>query len=64
MVKLSNLLKKISLAALLRELRLLDGQPGYRFCMSWFLVLTHIAVKRRCCVGSDSTSARNLGEGT
>jgi hypothetical protein len=45
MVKLSNLLKEISLAALLRELRLLNGQPGYRFCMVWFLVLTHIAMR-------------------
>ena len=45
MVKLSNLLKEISLAALLRELRFLNGQPGYRFCMSWFLVLTHIAIR-------------------
>jgi len=45
MVKLSNLLKEISLAALLRELRLLNGQPGYRYCMSWFLVLTHIGLR-------------------
>jgi len=45
MVKLSELLKEISLAALLRELRLLNGQPGYRFCMSWFLVLAHVALR-------------------
>lgn len=45
MVKLSSFLKEISLAALLRELRLLNGQPGYRFCMVWLLVLTHIAMR-------------------
>jgi hypothetical protein len=45
MGKLSNLLKEVGLAALLRELRLLSGQPGYRYCMSWVLVLTHIAMR-------------------
>lgn len=45
MVKLSNFLKEVGLAALLRELRLLRGQPGYRYCMSWLLVLTHLAFR-------------------
>lgn len=45
MVTLSNLLKEIGLAALLRELRLLDGQPGYSYCMSWLLVLAHLAFR-------------------
>lgn len=45
MVTLSNFFKEIGLAALLRELRLLNGQPGYRYCMSWLLVLTHIAFR-------------------
>lgn len=30
---------------LLRELRLLKGQQGYRYCMAWLVVLTHILVR-------------------
>ncbi len=45
MGKLSNLLKEVGLAALLRELRLLGSQPGYRYCMSWVLVLAHMAMR-------------------
>lgn len=32
-------------ASLLRELRLLKSQPGYRFCMIWGLVLIHLSLR-------------------
>lgn len=35
----------MSLADLLKELRLLKGQRGYRYCMAWLVVLTHLLVR-------------------
>ena len=33
------------LVDLLRELRLLKGQEGYRYCLAWLAVLFHIGAK-------------------
>ena len=33
------------LVDLLRELRLLKGQEGYRYCLAWLVVLFHIGAK-------------------
>ena len=35
----------MGLADLMKELRLLKGQQGYRFCMAWLLVLTHLLAR-------------------
>ena len=32
-------------ADLLKELRLLKGQQGYRYCMAWLVVLTHLLAR-------------------
>ncbi|MBB5202949.1 hypothetical protein HNQ51_000242 [Inhella inkyongensis] len=42
---LSHLLREQSLAALLRELRLLRGQPWYRYCMAWLIVAAHSSAR-------------------
>lgn len=33
------------LAQLLKELRLLKGQAGYRYCLAWLTVLIHVGAK-------------------
>lgn len=33
------------LVELLKELRLLRGQQGYRYCMAWLTVLIHVGAK-------------------
>jgi hypothetical protein len=35
----------MGVADLMRELRLLKGQQGYRFCMAWVIALTHILAR-------------------
>lgn len=35
----------MDLAKLLRELRLLNGQQGYRYCMAWAVVVTHLLAR-------------------
>ncbi len=45
MTGLAALFKDWGLAGQLRELRLLRGQPGYRYCMAWGLVLLHLSAR-------------------
>ncbi len=33
------------LAELLKELRLMKGQAGYRYCLAWLTVLIHIGAR-------------------
>ena len=33
------------LVQLLKELRLLKGQAGYRYCLAWLAVLIHVGAK-------------------
>ena len=35
----------MDLVSLLRELRLLKGQAGYRFCMAWLVVAGHVCTR-------------------
>lgn len=35
----------MGVADLLKELRLLKGQQGYRYCMAWLVVLTHLLAR-------------------
>lgn len=35
----------MGVADLMKELRLLKGQQGYRYCMAWLVVLTHLLTR-------------------
>ena len=35
----------MGVADLMKELRLLKGQEGYRYCMAWLVVLTHLLTR-------------------
>ncbi len=35
----------MGVADLMKELRLLKGQQGYRYCLAWLMALTHILAR-------------------
>jgi hypothetical protein len=35
----------MGLVDLMKELRLMKDQQGYRYCMAWFVVLTHLLAR-------------------